>query len=422
MQPRDAIRAATIACTLLVTCTLADSARAQGQLGAARLPGRAMLARYGLERYWWNQATLNPSRDKLVYLVADEQLLYAQASSAVLTTFDAESGKRLWSRQIGRIDQPGYPVFSNRELVLAAYGTRLFALNKFNGDILWSIKMPGQPATTPAVDEKHVYIGTLDGSVYAFSLAKIRELFELARLPQWSYQTVAWRYKTAREVTTPPVPDGNYVYFSSRGGSLYSVTTEKRELQFQLETDAPISAPMADSDSALYMASEDFNFYCINKLDGQVRWDFTAGLPIRQRPWLITDRILLAPFTGGLHCLKAASGEPVWWRPEVNEFLGATRNLMFGSDDLGNVLVLSRETGVPVGSLPLRNFSVRFQNDRTDRLYLATSTGTVIAIRDRLQEFPLYHRHPDRRPILPEFVPEGGLPAEDTGDDSSDNG
>ena len=81
------------------------------------------------------------------------------------------------------------------------------------------------------------------------------------------------------------------------------------------------------------------------------------------------------------------------------------------TDDLGNLMVLSRADGAPLGVLPLRDYSIRVANDRTDRIYLCTESGLVVALRERDQEFPEYHMFPERRPILPDFAPEGEQPA-----------
>ena len=62
--------------------------------------------------------------------------------------------------------------------------------------------------------------------------------------------------------------------------------------------------------------------------------------------------------------------------------------------------------GATLGVLPLRSFKVRFKNERTDRLILATESGTVVCIRERSRPYPLYHMFPESRPIIPEFEPE----------------
>ena len=139
------------------------------------LPSVQMLNRYGLKMAWWNQANIDPRRDTLRYLTADEQIVYAQTTAGTVTAVDMETGRQLWSVQLGRPDAPSYPVTSNNELALVMSSLDLFAIDKWTGNLAWRIRVPGQPTTSPVMDEEQVYVGTLDGSVYAFDLKKIRQ-------------------------------------------------------------------------------------------------------------------------------------------------------------------------------------------------------------------------------------------------------
>lgn len=398
----------TAAVGLFFSLLLAAPSLSQAQRSSfgPRLPSQRLLSRYGLERGWWGQATLNPSRDTVRYFTVDEENVYVQATSGVVTAFDNESGRRLWAVQLGRRDLFSYALASNEEFALVAVGMQLFALDKYSGDLLWEIRLPAHPSTSPAMDEKYVYIGTLDGSVYAFSLRKIHELFNENLLPQWSHETLVWRYKTAKSITTPPISTGRVVDFASQDNLLYSVSADEREQIFLFETDAPVSAPMVRSEGLLYMASEDFNFYCLNAENGRVRWEFVSGLPVRQAPVVIGPHVFLLPDRGGMYCLSKTSGSQIWWQPKGTEFLAATPELVFMSDSLDNVVMLDRRDGAPLGALPMRYFKKRVANDRTDRLFLASESGLVISIRDQNREFPLYHKHPERRPIMPMFAEE----------------
>jgi outer membrane protein assembly factor BamB len=399
----------TAACFSVLFLSASNAAQAQKTGFTPRIPSQRLLGRYGLERAWWGQATLNPTRDKVRHMTVDEENVYVQATSGVVTAFNNETGKRLWAVQLGRRDLASYPLATNEDFALVAVGMNLYALDKFSGELLWELKLPAHPSTSPAMDERNVYIGTLDGSVYAFSLRKIHQLYDENLLPQWSYDSLIWRYKTAKEITTPPISTGRVVEFASRDRSLYSVSAERREQIFQFETDAPISAPMVRSDGRLYMASEDFNFYCLNSENGSVIWEFVSGLPVRKAPVVIGPHVFLLPDRGGMYCLSKTSGKQIWWRPRGTEFIAATTKLVFMSDALGNVILVDRKDGAPVGALPLRDFKMRLSNDRTDRLFLATQSGLVISIRDKNREFPLYHKHPERRPILPTFADVSAL-------------
>ncbi|HET6425872.1 MAG TPA: PQQ-binding-like beta-propeller repeat protein [Planctomycetaceae bacterium] len=376
------------------------------------------LNRFGLESAWTAQAVLNPSRDKVAHLVLDEELIYVQATNGIITAFDTETGVRAWAVRLGRFDEPSFPAESNETMVMVVVGTHLYAIEKRTGNIVWSLRLPGAPSTSPSADATQVYVGTLDGSVYAYSLKKIKELYGERKLPEWSHEALVWRYQAAKEITSPPLTAGRTVNFASRDGSVYAVSTERRELTFQFETDKPIVAPMAQWGDTQYLASEDFTFYAINATSGQVRWQFIAGLPIRTPPEVVRGNLYIHPDRGGLFCLDAVTGVQKWWLPRLQQFVAVANDIVFARDDNKDIIMVSAADGRTIGRLPTARFTRHVSNDRTDRIYLATDTGRIAALRFRGRDFPVYHKHPERLPLLPEFAPEVpgapevGLPGE----------
>lgn len=372
----------------------------------AELPTSRMLSRFGLERAWWSQATLNPKRDKIKYLVIDEEHVYLQGTGGIVTAFDAESGKKLWAVQLGNRDEPIFPGVSNDRHFLAVNGMSLYCIERFRGDVLWELKLPSMPSVGPSVDNEHIYIGTLDGSMYSYEIKIIDNLYRKRLLPNWSFEALRWRYSTPKEITTPAFSTGRLVNFASRSGALYAVSATERKLTWQFETNAPITAPFATTDDSLIVASEDFYVYCLNRENGLVRWEFASGFPVRKAPRVIGNDLYILPDRGGLHSLQIHSGKEKWTRAGITSVLGATKSKLFTSDATGNVVLLNRTDGNLLGSLPLRQFNVRLENERTDRAYLATSSGLVVCLRDQGSEFATYHRHPERAPLVPEIEPE----------------
>lgn len=370
------------------------------------VPGPRVLSRYGMERSFWSHAVINPYRDTVRYMTIDETNLYIQSSGGIITAIDNETGQKRWALQLGRKDAPSYAATSNNEIVLVIAGITMYALDPLTGEVEWELLLRNQPSTSPTIDRYYVYFGTLDGSVYAYDLRKIRSLHEKNQLPQFTASAEHWRYKSAKEVTTPVVSDDNTINFASRDKSLYSLTALDRDLQFQFETDEEVSAPLGVSGRTIFLASEDFSLFAIDRVTGTVRWRFVTGLPIRQQPRIVGDNVYVLPARGGMYSLDRVSGRRQWWQPLITEFVGATRSLVFGSDKLNNLVVMSRVDGAVIGAIPLKDFTFRYANELTDRLYVATSRGLVICLRERGQEFPIYHRYPDRQPILPEFTPE----------------
>jgi outer membrane protein assembly factor BamB len=169
--------------------------------------------------------------------------------------------------------------------------------------------------------------------------------------------------------------------------------------------------PRGDTPGTIFLASEDFKLYAVNADNGRLRWEpYISGLPISRAPHVLGDAIYVFPDRGGMHAVSVDDGGQLWWRPHVVDYVAGSRTRLYVTDDLGNLMVLARADGAPLGVLPLRDFSMRVGNDRTDRIFLSTPSGLVIALREQELDFPEYHMFPERRPILPDFMPEPAQP------------
>ena len=404
---------------LVCACGLLLSSAASAQSISKRLPTQENLSPLGLERAWWGQAVLNPRRDTIRHISVDEDVAYVQATSGALTAFDSETGQKLWATQLGQFDEPSYPAVANDNIALVVVGSAMYGLEKKTGKIAWKLILPGPCSTEPAIDDDHAYVGTLDGSLYAFSLKTIRQLHQEQRLPQWSAKTMVWRYQAGKEVTSQPLVTGRSVVFASRDASLYSVTASDRKLNYQLQTDGPIVAPITNSGSILYLASEDGTFNAINIDNGRVLWNFTSSSPIRNAAQAVARDLYITPERRGMYCINADNGQQRWWQPNLTRFVAVIGDSMFASDHDGRLVKVSRETGTITATLPLRDFTIRFINDRTDRIYLATESGLILALRQNGEEFPVFHKFPDRLPILPLIAPDATSPETSAGNSKS---
>ena len=392
--------ASTTCAILLISASVASAQR------TLSLPNESELNRYGLTRAWWAQANINPSRDTVRHMVIDEDVVVVQSSAGLVTTYEAETGRQLWTAQLGHKDDASFPAVTNSDFVMIAVGMNVFAVTKFEGDIAWQLGLPGHPSATPALDDDQLFVPTLDGSIYAFSLRRIGQLYNQGLLPKWNAQAVQWRFFTGKKIPYSPHSDGRVVNFANESNSLFTISTADRGIVFQFRTDKPADAPLTVADEYIYLASADFRLYCIDMQSGGMRWaPFTAGLPIRSQPIVIGERVFVNPVRGGMFTLSTKTGRQKWpWRPGLTKVLAVSERHLFASDRLDNIHLLDvQNEGKPVAILPYRDFKVRVSNQRTDRLFMATSSGMVVCIRDKQLDFPIYHLEPDRRPIMPQL-------------------
>lgn len=408
---------------LILACSAVPTFAQSSLRGGSLLPQEQMLNRFGLTRAWWGHGTIDSRRDKLLHMTVDESNLYLQSSGGTVTAFNAENGKHLWTRPVGQPDRAVFQAITNDDTLFLINGLVLYAVKKSNGDIIWELPLPGQPSSSPAADDKRIYIGFLDGSLYAFDLKIVQQLHSENKLPAYSFQAITWRYRTSTTISAPPVPGGNVVAFANRNGSLYSVAAEDRRLAFQFETDAALSAPIIRYKNTLLLASEDYNFYSLDLRNGRTGWQYTAGMVIQKAPVLIGDEVFLLPVRGGMIKLSAETGKQIWIRPRIEDFLSATTRHIYTTDRSNNLVLLSRATGEPEGSFSLDRFTKHLTNERSDRIFIATEGGFVCCLHETGRDFPRFHRYPDRQPLLPDFAPDepASEPAADSEMPAGDN-
>lgn len=389
----------------LVTCSFGGFAFGQ-QIGRSALPSEATLGRLGLQRAWWAQATLDYGRDTLQFFTGDEQVTIVQADSGMVTVIDNATGHRRWAIQVGSPTEVRYAATTNDRVVVVVSGTTMYALDKKTGSLLAQVTVPSAPSCAPAMDDTQVYIGGINGNVYAFSTKILQELTKSNDLSKYGYRVLRRQFHSGGRIRYSPVATGTVVHVASIDGSLYGLFAKDFSMLYQFETNQPISAPLAYSGKNLIAATGDMKLYCLNSETGALRWEMLTGLNVRKAPCVIGDHVFLLSEGGGLRCLTTAAGKEVWLNRQADGFIAATPEIVYASSGTVTILVLNRADGRQIGSFSLPGFPIRIANDRTDRLYLASPRGLVLCIRERDREFPLLHKVPEKRPVLPDVAPD----------------
>lgn len=390
-----------LASCLVLTLGIAPVAAQNLRRTDSPLLSESSVNRLDLTRGWWGHSMVNRQRDRIAMVSADEFLVIAQSTSGIVSAFDAESGRLKWYTQVGASDTPTFPVTFNDDYLLFIQGNKMTGLSRDKGKQVFSLILPGQPNTPAVTDKNQVYLGCLDGSMYAYDLPQIVELQTQGKLKNFSDVAMRWRYRTSKPISTPAVLQGTQVIFSSLNGSVYSVAALNRKMAFQFETDAALSAPIVRYKELLILASEDYNVYAINALNGRLVWQFTTGLVIKQSPVIVENDLYVIPEYGSLYRCDAATGIRLWTRPSVKRLLACSGDRVYVVDQRDHIQVLSRQTGEPISSLSLKDFKVQVVNSTSDRIYMSTESGLMLCLHERDRDFPTFYRRPELQPISP---------------------
>jgi hypothetical protein len=144
---------------LLSVCVIAGTILAPGSVRAQRpfpvdlIPKRSALERLGLERQWFGVIPLVET-ERLLKITLGNGLLFAQTSYAILHTYDSESGRLLWSAQLG--EQTGFArgVTSNSFGVFVSNADAFYALDRKTGRTIWRYDFGTIPTSQPACEEE----------------------------------------------------------------------------------------------------------------------------------------------------------------------------------------------------------------------------------------------------------------------------
>jgi outer membrane protein assembly factor BamB len=383
--------------------------------------------RHGLTRPWFTQAQLDSSRARVADIVLDRGTLFVQSDTAWLHAIDAETGQTLWAKQIGQPSTYTLTPGMNSQIVVVVNGTRLYAVNRFTGNILYEAPLDGVPGAGPAVSEQWAYVPLITGMLMAYRMKMTSEMD-----PNRSYASVEQRieaeanYKKnvqmsqerphplicqslGRAMIQPMVTRQNQndeivVWPTDRGytnvARINRHSSDRLGLLYRVETSAgfstrPAYLPPQDSFSnssgTLFVTARDGFVLAVRELTGSLIWRYSVGEPMSQSAVAIDDRVYVTAQLGGLFCLDASNGAQLWWTPRIMQFISAGKERIYATDQLQQIVTLDAKTGKQLDALPAVNLPIKLVNSDTDRIYLATVSGLVQCLHDLNEVKPILH-------------------------------
>jgi outer membrane protein assembly factor BamB len=394
-------------CALFV-CALAHgpAETASPVLTKAPLPRREVLDRLGMKIHWQTYFPMGGTRDGILHMQVLGDQLVAQTRSGAVIALDAETGRRLWTSNLGepyRVTQE--PANANDQYVFVNSGARMVGLDRASGNPVWTITLPDIPATRADADNEFLYSNMVRGRMQSYRLPQVKELgsIQATGISKTQQETMAGQYNLRRAILrvpepmwayqgdsllrVPPVVMPTHVIITDKAGRVFSLEKESRALAGEA-TVGPVTVPLGYDDRALYIGCEDFNVYAYEIVVGALerRWQFTAGGAILRQPEVMGPDLFVDVENRGLARLDKQAGKLHWRQPRAHRFLAASLGLVFALDSRGELLVLDRAKGAILGSWDVRDYALIVQNDVTDRLYLANHDGLIICLRDQSKE------------------------------------
>jgi outer membrane protein assembly factor BamB len=399
---------------IVSTILAGGSARAQMPFPVDLVPTRTSLERLGLERHWFAVIPLVET-ERLMKITLAGDMMFAQTDYAFTHAFDAESGKLLWSAQLGERTGFARGVAANSYAVFVSNANYFHALDKKTGRPLWKHNLSTVPTSSPACDEDLAVVGLTSGMIKTM---RLRQTDAVGNKTILTTPIEAWSFRTGGAILTRPLPANQFGIFGSSYGKVYVVESDDGSGLFRLPTGGEIGEGLGTFGTrTLLIPSGDNNLYGVDLLTAKVMWTFPSGAPIAQEPLVADQDVFTINTAGNMSLIDPTNGETKWTKPTQGGRLASVSgtklylrsynlDLFMMDRQTGRMLVDPGETFLRAG-LKLREYDLDIVNRFNDRLYFATTSGMVVCMREKSQPGPRLLRDPKALPFG--YVPPEGL-------------
>src|SRR5262245_16201150 len=162
-------------------------------------------------------------------------------------------------------------------------------------ELIWKVTVEkGAFEGTPVIADGVVYLGDMDGKVYAWRLADGKEL---------------WTYKVESGFMASPAIRGSLLYIGDIDGKFYALDIKTGQPIWTFAAEAEIDNGANFWKENVLFGSQDANLYCLDAQSGKLVWKFAIADQIRCMPTVVGDRSFVAGCDSTLHIIDLAQGK-----------------------------------------------------------------------------------------------------------------
>ena len=118
---------------------------------------------------------------KIETIEVPEITLYVVTDRAVLHAIDAETGRTRWTTVVGNRTYPTERPGVNEDYVAILNGSTVHLLKRDTGEMAWIREVDGVASAGPALTEQYVVVPTFTGSVEWYEIGETRTLPKISR-------------------------------------------------------------------------------------------------------------------------------------------------------------------------------------------------------------------------------------------------
>jgi outer membrane protein assembly factor BamB len=261
-----------------------------------------------------------------------EGRLYFVDNDATAFALDANTGKVVWERRIGRLNASSPAYYKHRLYIVNLEPGHIVKLDARTGRTLWKRPLPGRAESSPVVVGNSVYFGCEDGSLYSLSVRN---------------GNVRWATQLGGPVKAAPAYYHGILYVGDYGGYMNAIEAKNGKLLWQtgslgqgFGTGGEFYSTPAVAFGRVYAGNNDTRVYSFDRKTGALAWTYSTGGYAYSGPAVASTAhtgptVYIGSFDGNVYALNAKTGEPRWIHSAGGSVIGsltAVGNIVYASE------------------------------------------------------------------------------------------
>ena len=267
------------------------------------------------------------------------------------------------------------PAIAGEAVFIGSTNGTIYAFNATSGAVKWAkTPAPGYKFySSPAFADDLVFIGSEDGHIYALNATNGNTQYSIT---------------TGNPVYSSSAAVGNRVYVGSQDMKVYAFYTNGTSIWTSNALDGAIYSSPANVNGKVFVGTWHGTVYALNETTSAVIWstNLTPNKPIYSSPAFAYGTVFIGSTDKTVYALNAENGSILWSYPTSGEiysspavadgsvFIGSMDNNLYALDAATGTLKWSKAIGQIKWSSPLVAES---------KVFIGTEDGKLFALREK---------------------------------------
>jgi outer membrane protein assembly factor BamB len=246
--------------------------------------------------------------------------LYFVNNNGYAFALDADNGKVLWKRRVGRLNASSPTYYKHRLYIVNLEPGHVLKLDAKSGKLLWKHSLPGRAESSPLVLKRTLYFGCENDQLFALSTRNGH---------------VRWATTLAGPVKSAPAYHNGVLFVGDYGGEMNAVEAKNGRIVWQsgslgqgFGTSGEFYSTPAVAFGRVYAGNNDTRVYSFDEKTGELAWTRSTGGYVYSGPTVANTRhtpptVYIGSFDGNVYALDAKSGETRWERSTGGQIVGS---------------------------------------------------------------------------------------------------